>query len=350
MNLPSSSTEIADPCFDPETGSSRISVAPMMDCTDRHFRVLMRQLTRHTTLYTEMITTGAILHGNRKQLLEFSPVEHPLVLQLGGDDPDELATCARLGQDFGYDAINLNAGCPSPRVQRGSFGACLMKEPEHLARCLERMARAVEIPVTLKHRIGVDSLDEYADLHRFVKVVSGSGCQTFIVHARIALLEGLSPRENRTIPPLRYQDVFQLKRDFPELKVELNGGIQNMAHVRGCAPHVDGIMIGRAAYQDPCLFAHMDPLLAGDSPPSANRDAIVESMLRYLIDNPAAARTGVVRHMLGLFAGEPGARIWKQHLSNGQPAAIGVLAAIRTARDSVPVDVLKQMLDKAKVH
>ncbi|MCW6037120.1 tRNA dihydrouridine(20/20a) synthase DusA [Spirulina subsalsa FACHB-351] len=294
-----------------------VSVAPMMERTDRHFRYFMRQITRHTLLYTEMITTQAILHGDKGKLLDFSPAEHPLVLQLGGDNPQDLATCAKIAEDWGYDGVNLNVGCPSSRVQDGNFGACLMLQPEKVARAVEAMIKAVQIPVSVKHRIGVDECDRYPDLHRFVQIVSEAGCQQFSVHARKAWLQGLSPKENREIPPLQYPTVHRLKQDFPHLFIEINGGIKTLAEVQSQLQAVDGVMIGRAAYDTPYLFAKVDQMFYGEPDPPPSRPEIVQRMLPYLATwvRQGVKLNSLIRPMLQLFAGQPGTKAWKRHLS-----------------------------------
>jgi tRNA-dihydrouridine synthase A len=297
--------------------SDRVSIAPMMDYTDRHFRYFMRQMTKKSLLYTEMITTQAIIHGDRSKLLDFSQEEKPLILQLGGDNPSELAECAKIGQDWGYDAINLNVGCPSSRVQNGNFGACLMAQPAKVAHCVEAMHKAVKIPVTVKHRIGIDHQDSYADLAQFVSIVSQGGCRHFIVHARKAWLQGLSPKENRNIPPLRYHDVYRLKQDFPNLSIEINGGITSIEQIKQHLQLVDGVMIGRAAYDNPYLFALIDREIYGDLSVIKTREEIVASMLPY-IDFWTARKiklNSIVRHLLQLFAGQPGTKIWKRYLA-----------------------------------
>jgi len=294
-----------------------LSVAPMMDRTDRHCRYFLRQLTRHTLLYTEMVTTGAVLHGDRDRLLGFDPEEHPLALQLGGDDPAELTRCARIAEERGYDEVNLNVGCPSERVRKGSFGACLMAEPERVAAAVAAMREAVAVPVTVKHRIGVDHLDRYEDLAHFVATVAEAGCDRFTVHARIAWLQGLSPKENREVPPLRYPDVYRLKRDFPELVIEINGGIRTLGEVEEHLREVDAVMIGRAAYEDPYLFAEADRRIFGDPSPSPSRRQLLERMEPYLARWCAAGEppARITRHLLQLFAGQPGARRWRRFLS-----------------------------------
>ena len=259
-----------------------LSIAPMMDRTDRHYRYFMRQISRRTLLYTEMITTQAIIHGDRHKLLDFSPEEKPLVLQLGGDDPIQLAECAKIGADWGYDGLNLNIGCPSPRVQNGNFGACLMTQPELVAAGVEAMQKAVDIPVTVKHRIGVDECDRYEDMVNFVRIVWGAGCTNFSIHARKAWLQGLSPKENRHVPPLRYEDVYRLKHDFPHLFIEINGGIANIEQAKTHLQFVDAAMIGRAAYDRPYIFATVDRDIYGEDTTPLTRQQIVKAMIPYI--------------------------------------------------------------------
>lgn len=294
-----------------------LTIAPMMDRTDRHYRYLMRQITRNTLLYTEMVTTSAIIHGDRDKLLNFSPEEKPLVLQLGGDNPSELAQCATIAENYGYDAVNLNIGCPSSRVQNGNFGACLMAQPKLVAKSIVAMQKAVQIPVTVKHRIGIDDCDRYEDMREFVSIVSEAGCRHFIVHARKAWLQGLSPKENRDLPPLRYEDVYRLKTEFPHLFIEINGGITTLEQVKNCLNHVDAVMIGRAAYDNPYLFATVDRDIYGATEAIPTRQQIVERMLPY-IDywlSQGIRLNSITRHMLQLFAGQPGAKRWKRYLS-----------------------------------
>ncbi len=325
------------PSRHPETGLP-LSVAPMMDRTDRHYRYFMRLITKRTLLYTEMITTGAIIHGDRQKLLGFSPPEKPLALQLGGDNPQELAECTRIAEDFGYDEINLNVGCPSSRVQNGNFGACLMAQPERVARGIEAMQRVTKLPVTVKHRIGIDERDRYEDMREFVKIISESGCRRFTVHARKAWLSGLNPKENRTIPPLRYEDVYQLKREFPELWIEINGGITTMEQVREHLQQVDAVMIGRAAYDNPYLFATCDRDIFGEEIPPLSRHQVVEAMLSYIdywLAN-GSNLTQISRHILQLFTGQPGSRAWKRHISENAHRPDAGSDLIRVALAQVP--------------
>jgi tRNA-dihydrouridine synthase A len=287
----------------------------MMDWTDRHCRFFHRLLSRHALLYTEMMTTGALIHGNVPRHLDFSTEEHPVALQLGGSDPAELAHCAKLGQQWGYDEINLNCGCPSERVQRGSFGACLMAEPQLVADCVKAMADAVSVPVTVKHRIGIDQSEEYDFVRDFVGAVSEAGCQVFLVHARNAWLKGLSPKENREVPPLRYEFVHRLKRDFPRLTIAVNGGITSSESVAAQLGHVDGVMIGREAYHNPWWLAQWDSGFFGEQATALTREMVEEQLAQYMIREAALKGTpwsSIARHMLGLRNGLPGARRWRQ--------------------------------------
>lgn len=291
----------------------------MMDCTDRHFRWLMRQVSRHVLLYTEMVTQHAVIHGEREHLLGFSPEERPLALQLGGDDPVLLAECARIAEGMGYDEVNLNVGCPSDRVASGNFGACLMARPQRVADCVAAMRAAVALPVTVKHRIGIDDQDSYEEMLAFVDTVAGAGCDRFSVHARKAVLGGLSPKENRTVPPLRYLDVHRLKRERPALVIEINGGVRDLETTAEQLQHVDAVMIGRAAYDDPYLFATVDERFFGDPAPVAGRFEIAqrygEYVARWLARHPRLKLSGLARHVLGLFSGQPGAREFRRILT-----------------------------------
>jgi len=295
---------------------NRFSIAPMLDWTDRHCRYFHRLLTRNTLLYTEMVTTGAILFG-KGDYLQYSADEHPIALQLGGSDPDALAKCARIAEERGYDEINLNVGCPSDRVQNGRFGACLMASSQLVADCVAAMRAEVSIPVTVKSRIGIDDLDSYEFLCDFIETVKQSGCDTFIVHARKAWLSGLSPKENRDIPPLDYERVYQLKRDYPQLIIAINGGITDLAQIKEHLLHVDGVMVGREAYQNPYMLAHIDAELFADHHAISSRHDIIMQMLPYIEQHLQSGGylSHITRHMLGLFQGVPGARAWRRYLS-----------------------------------
>jgi len=296
----------------------RFSVAPMMDWTDRHCRVFHRQLTSRALLYSEMLTTGAVIHGDRDHLLGFDNCEHPVALQLGGSEPTELAEAARIGEAFGYDEINLNCGCPSDRVQSGRFGACLMSEPETVAHGVAAMLKAVTVPVTVKCRIGIDDQDQEEDFTRFISTVADAGCTTFIVHARKAWLNGLSPKENRDVPPLDYDRVYRLKAARPDLHVSINGGIETLDEVLAHLEHLDGVMLGRAAYQRPWLLADVDRLVFGQAGnPVVSQYEAAKNMLDYIEARMAQGDylTRVTKHMLGLFHAQPGGRLWRRMLS-----------------------------------
>ncbi len=321
----------------PRGPTPALSVAPMMDTTDRHLRVLLRQLTRRTLLYTEMIPTGAILHGDRERALGFSPVERPLALQLGGDDPAALAECARIAEAWGYDEVNLNVGCPSPRVKEGSFGACLMERPERVAEGVAAMRAATRLQITVKHRIGVDERDRYEDMLRFVDAVAAAGCDRFTVHARKAWLEGLSPKQNRTVPPLRYEDVYRLKRERPALAVELNGGVRTLEQALAHLEQVDAVMIGRAAADDPYLFAEADRRVFGEECPTPTREDVVRAMLPYYAEwhGRGARLPLLVRGLHNLFAGLPGARAWRRALTEETRPRGADVSAIERALEAV---------------
>jgi tRNA-dihydrouridine synthase A len=309
------------------SGFWRFSVAPMMDWTDRHCRVFHRLMTRRARLYTEMLTTGAILHGDRARLLGFDESEHPIALQLGGSDPRELATAARIGEDFGYDEINLNVGCPSDRVKDGRFGACLMAEPELVAGGVAAMKRAVKIPVTVKCRIGIDDQDPQIALDVLARGVIAAGTDALIVHARKAWLNGLSPKENRDIPPLDYGRVYQLKAALPNVPIIINGGIASLAEARQHLAHVDGVMLGRAAYQEPWRLLTVDPDLFGEAAPHAGMKEVFEAMMPYIEDRLAQGTRlhSITRHFVGAFHGVPGARAFRRHLAeNGVKPGAGV--------------------------
>ena len=294
-----------------------ISIAPMMDWTDRHDRYFLRLISARALLYTEMVTTGAIIHGDANRFLRFDPAEQPLALQLGGSDPEALARCSEIAEGYGYREINLNVGCPSDRVQTGRFGACLMAEPETVAACMTAMKAATSLPVTVKTRIGIDDLDSYDYFKSFIERVAETGVETFIIHARKAWLTGLSPKENRTIPPLNYDRVYQLKNDFPELEIILNGGITTCEEIDAHLEQVDGVMIGREAYQNPYFLAEIDRRYYGVEDSAPERREVVEDMLPYIEREMARGvpLKSITRHMLGLFQGRPGARAWRRHIS-----------------------------------
>ncbi len=293
------------------------SIAPMMDWTDRHYRYFARLLTKHTLLYTEMVTCGAIIHGDRSRHLDFSTEEHPIALQLGGSSPAELEACSRLAADWGYDEINLNVGCPSDRVQNNMIGACLMGHPTLVKDCLTAMQTACDLPVTIKHRIGIDDLDSEQHLIDFVGIVKESGCKTFIVHARKAILDGLSPKENREIPPLIYDRVYRLKHLFPDLEILINGGIKTLAEVQHHLQHIDGVMVGREAYHNPYLLSEIDALLFADASPVLSRHEAVRRMVPYIDQQLAAGQrlSYITRHMLGIFHARPGGKQFRRYLS-----------------------------------
>jgi tRNA-dihydrouridine synthase A len=301
-----------------DVGVHRFCVAPMMDWTDRHCRFFLRLITRRARLYTEMITAPALVHGDVAHHLDFDRAEHPLALQLGGSDTAQLAHAARLGERWGYDEINLNCGCPSERVQTGSFGACLMREPALVADCVKAMRDAVAIPVTVKHRIGLDADEDYGFVRDFVGTVAHAGCDVFIVHARNAVLKGLSPKENREIPPLRYEIVHRLKRDFPALTIVLNGGLDDYDRIESELGQVDGVMVGRVAYHDPYWLAHVDWRFFGDETPTPSRAAVLRTMERYASAQIArgAPLRAITRHMLGLYHGQSNARLFRRLLSD----------------------------------
>lgn len=298
------------------SGNRRFSIAPMLDWTDRHYRYFARLMSSQTLLYTEMVTTGAILHG-KGDYLAYNQEEHPLALQLGGSNVEDLARCAEIARQRGYDEVNLNVGCPSDRVQNGRFGACLMEEPELVAHCVDAMRQKVDIPVTVKTRIGIDDKDSYEFLGDFITKVSAAGCDTFIIHARKAWLQGLSPKENREIPPLDYPRVYQLKQDFPGLHISINGGIKSFEDMHTHLAQLDGVMVGREAYQNPYLLAEVDQKIFGLDSQVMSRDQVVDAMLPYV---EAHLQSGgrlnhISRHMTGLYQGIPGSRSWRRHLS-----------------------------------
>ncbi|MCB4436991.1 tRNA dihydrouridine(20/20a) synthase DusA [Alteromonas sp. McT4-15] len=295
----------------------RFSVAPMLDWTDRHCRYFLRLMTKHTLLYTEMVTTGAIIYG-KGDYLGFNNEEHPVAVQLGGSDPSDMARCAVLSQERGYDEVNINVGCPSDRVKNGSFGACLMAQPEVVADCVAAMQKEVDIPVTVKCRIGIDDMDEDEDFSRFINVVADAGCDTFIVHARKAWLQGLSPKENREIPPLNYPRVHRLKAARPELSISINGGVKTLDETKTQLLDVDGVMMGREVYANPYILANVDNVIFGDDQSEViSRRDLVMKMQEYIArqDDPYFKPWHVARHMLGLYQGQAGGRIWRRYLS-----------------------------------
>ena len=297
--------------------SSLVSIAPMMDWTDKHCRYFYRLISKNVQLYTEMITTKAILRGDKNRLLDFNAIENPLVLQLGGSDPKEMAACALIAQDWGYDEVNINVGCPSDRVLSGSFGACLMKEPNLVAQCVESMTDKCEIPVTVKHRIGIDDMESYDELSDFVFQISNKGCQHFIVHARKAWLKGLSPKENRTIPPLNYSWVYQLKKDFPPLKITINGGIESCEDVKKHLELVDGVMMGRSIYHNPFLLREIDKTIFDENNSLIDREQILKKYMTYIekqSQNGVPIRS-MTRHILGIYHGEANAKLFRRLLS-----------------------------------
>ena len=294
-----------------------ISIAPMMDWSDRHYRFFMRLITKRALLYTEMITAGAIIHGDRDRFLRYNAEEHPVAIQLGGSDPDQLAKCATITTDYGYDEINLNVGCPSDRVQSGRFGACLMAEPDLVAECVAAMKKNTDLPVTVKTRLGIDDHDSYEELTEFIKKSANAGCETFILHARKAWLNGLSPKENRNIPPLQYDVVYQIKKDFPNLEIMINGGVKTMREIENHLQHTDGAMIGREAYHNPYILAEVDQHFYGEKFTPLSRSDVVEQFIEYAnhqIEQGVHIKH-MTRHILGLFQGQPGAKKWRRYIS-----------------------------------
>lgn len=294
---------------------TKLSVAPMMDWTDRHCRYFHRLLSPNALLYTEMVTTGALLHGNKQRFLAFDSLEHPLALQLGGSDPDDMAACAQFAQEAGFQEVNINVGCPSDRVQNGRIGACLMSEPQLVAQCVSEMQQRVDIPITVKTRIGIDDLDSAEFLMGFVKTVSDAGCNTFIIHARKAILSGLSPKENRTIPPLNYDRAYEVKKEFPALTIVVNGGINRLSDIQQHWQHLDGVMIGREAYHNPFILAEIEHQLFQQ--PLLEREEVLAKFIQYIEKQVVLGTSlqSMTRHILGLFAGQPGGKHWRRYLS-----------------------------------
>lgn len=325
----------------------RFCAAPMMDWSDRHCRYFWRLMSQKTLVYTEMVTTGALLHGDQERHLAFHPAEHPIALQLGGSDPRELAQCAHLAQDWGYDEVNLNCGCPSDRVQNNRIGACLMQEPERVAECLATMKAATDLPVTVKHRIGVDDMDTDADLTHFVGKLYESGCRTFIVHARKAWLQGLSPKENRTVPPLDYHRVKQLKRDYPDCEIVINGGVTGLDQAESLLQDLDGVMLGREVYTNPYLLAQVDQRLFGSERPAPSRDQVLEAFMEYIGTQLAQGLSlkYMTRHILGLYQGQPGSRQFRRIISeraHRPGAGLEVLEAAHEAMQASAVAVAQR--------
>ncbi|WMS88709.1 tRNA dihydrouridine(20/20a) synthase DusA [Pleionea litopenaei] len=311
----------------------KISIAPMMDWTDRHDRYFLRQISNQCLLYTEMVTTGAVIHGDRDKLLAFDQAEHPIAVQLGGSDPKELAQSTDVCTEYGYDEINLNVGCPSDRVQRGKIGACLMAEPETVAACVSAMQAVTDRPVTVKCRTGIDELDQYEHLQQFVEQVANAGCKTFIIHARKAWLSGLSPKQNREVPPLHYDRVYRIKEEYPELEIIINGGITELSQIDEHLKYTDGVMIGREAYQNPYFLAEMDARYLGVSHSPLSRIDVVKKMLPYVEAHLANGGKlhQITRHMLGLFHAQPRGRLWRRHLSENAPGADATIQVLLDA-------------------
>jgi tRNA-dihydrouridine synthase A len=315
----------------------RFCLAPMMDWSDTHCRYFWRLLTQKAVLYSEMVTTGALIHGDQKRFLDFNACENPLALQLGGSSPKDLALCARMAEDRGYDEVNLNCGCPSDRVQNNMIGACLMAEPELVAECIATMQNAVSIPVTVKHRIGIDDQDDYEDMATFVATISATGCNTFIVHARKAWLKGLSPKENREVPPLDYNKVIQLKNEFPHLNIIINGGITNLHQSKTLLNDLDGVMVGREAYSNPYMLAEVDQQLFSVTKPAISREEVFEQFMEYCAENLAKGikLSHMTRHVLGLFQGQPGARSFRRILSEKAPRTNAGIEVLIEAYDAI---------------
>ena len=332
----------------------KISVAPMMDWTDRHDRYFLRCISKHTMLYTEMVTTGAVIHGDKERLIGFDPSEQPLAIQLGGSDPADLAKSAKIAEQWGYNEVNLNVGCPSDRVQSGKFGACLMAEPELVRDCLKAMIDAVSIPVTVKTRIGIDRLDSFDELHQFVSIVKESGCNVFIIHARKAWLDGLSPKQNRDVPPLCYDRVYKIKETFPELEIIINGGIKTLEECEEHLKYVDGVMIGREAYHNPYMLIDVDQQFYQDAHDKPSRDDVVNSIFPYIEQHlKSGGKLGqVTRHILGLFQSKPGSRYFRRVISEqGHKRGAGIevlenaLAAMREQNDIIQSRLVKMTND-----
>lgn len=322
------------------SGSRRFCVAPMMTHTDRHFRYFLRLISQHTMLYTEMLTTGALIHGDTGHFLAYNQEEHPLAVQLGGSSPDDMAECAQISEDAGYDEVNINVGCPSERVQSGQFGACLMLNPELVGDCVSTMINRVRIPITVKCRIGVDERDSYEELFSFIDTVKQAGCTTFILHARKACLNGLTPRQNREVPPLNYERVFAIKQAFPELEIIINGGISNVSESKELLQHVDGVMLGRAVCHNPFLLIDVDNEIFQQSTQTKTRHDILEQYMEYIQSQLSqdVYLKHMSRHILGLFNGQKGARAYRRHLSE------------QAYRPGAGIEVVKKAIEHVSVH
>jgi tRNA-dihydrouridine synthase A len=328
-----------EPNTDITSGPSRkFCVAPMMDWTTTHYRYLARHLSRHTLLYTEMVTTGALIHGDTARFLRHDPTEYPLALQLGGSNPQELAHCAKLAEQYGFDEVNLNVGCPSDRVQNNMIGACLMAHPDKVAEGVQAMIAATSLPVTVKHRIGIDGRESWDDLCEFIEKVSQAGCRTFIVHARIAVLEGLSPKENRDIPPLKYDWVYRLKARYPHLEIIINGGIKTFAECREHLEHTDGVMLGREAYHNPWLLAGVDTEFFGQPMPISSRHEALRAVLPFIQSelDRGVYLSHISRHLMGLFHGQPGGRQFRRYISENAHKPGSGIEVIERAMAKVP--------------
>jgi tRNA-dihydrouridine synthase A len=321
----------------------KFCIAPMLDWTDRHYRYFARLISKKAVLYTEMITTGALIHGDRDRYLQFNDQESPLAIQLGGSNPVDLALCAKMAEDLGYDEVNLNVGCPSDRVQNNMIGACLMGHPELVAECIAAMQNAVSVPVTVKHRIGIDDQDSYEELHHFVNTVADTGCSTFIVHARKAILKGLSPKENRNIPPLKYDVAYQLKKDFPSLDIIVNGGIKTINESLDHITHLDGVMVGREAYQNPWILSEVDEQLYGEKANTLTRHEVLEAMLPYIEQELKQGNYlgHITRHILGLFHSMPGGRRYRRYLSENAHKSGAGIDVIKEALSLVTIESTK---------
>lgn len=324
-----------------EHSPRRISLAPMLDWTDRHYRYFLRRISKRIYLYTEMVTTGAILYGDKNQHLDFNEEEHPVALQLGGSDPQDLAACAKIAELWGYDEVNLNVGCPSNRVQNGAFGACLMANPALVAQAVSSMKEATDIPITVKTRLGIDDNDSWEFLEEFISTVKDAGCDTFIIHARKALLKGLSPKENREIPPLNYERAYRVKETWPELEISINGGFRDMNSVEEQLNHVDGVMIGREAYENPYALSCVDQRFYGETTSVKTRKEIFAEMIPYMEQHLSEGKPlkWIARHLLGLYHGVPGGRAYRRKLSDGTARGGGDIQFLRKLLEELPDDL-----------